>query len=104
MPRNLFATKIKTQHKYQFEIQVDLPNLCNFGWYDWCYYREESNDSFPRQKTFGRIVGPSKNEGNEMAQIFLNIHGDIVPQRGVCQLTSLEKESNTEIVKSNEFD
>ena len=104
-PRKLFATYKQTPHEYQFGIQGDLSNLCNFGWYDWCYHRNGSNNSFPRQKELlGRVLGPSKNEGNKIAQNVLNINGNIVPLRRVRQLTSLEKESNTEIIKRNEFD
>ena len=104
MPKSLFATNEQTPYEYQFRIQGDLSNLCNFGWYDWCYYREESNNSFPRRKELlGNVLRPSKNEGNEMAQNVLNVHGNIVPRRSIRRLTSLEKESNTEIIKRNEF-
>ena len=64
-PRDLFSTYKQTPYEFQFGIQGDMSNLCNFGWYDWCYYREESNKIFPRQKELlGRVLGSSKNEGN----------------------------------------
>ena len=71
-PRSLFAMNKQTPHEYQFGIQGDMSNLCNFGWYNWCYYGEESNNTFLKQKEpLGCMLVPSKNKGNEMAQIGL---------------------------------
>ena len=48
--------------------QGDVSNLCKFEWYGKYYYQEESNYRFPQQKCLlGKILGPSKNKGNEMA-------------------------------------
>ena len=85
-------------------MQGDISNLCNFAWYDWCYYREESNHLFPNQKELlGRVLGPSKNEGNEMAQNILNVHGIVIPRRSIRRLTQAEVESETERLKRREF-
>ena len=51
-PKNLFAAEKQTPFELQFGVQGDISNLCNFAWYDWCYYREESNHLFPNQKNF----------------------------------------------------
>ena len=46
----------------------DISNLCQFEWYEWCYYREQK-EPFPHIKErLGRVLGPAKGEGNEMAQ------------------------------------
>ena len=104
-PRDLFSTYKQTPYEFQFGIQGDMSNLCNFGWYDWCYYREESNNVFPRQKELlGRVLGPSKNEGNEMAQNILNVHGHVIPRRSVRRLTQAELNSQVEKEKRNDFD
>ena len=66
--KNLFAAEKKTPYKFHFGVQGDKSNLCNFTWYIWCYYSEESRYLFPNQKEhLGCVLGPSKNEGNEMA-------------------------------------
>ena len=77
-----------TPHEYQFGSQGDISNLCNYDWYDWCYYREEGTNAFPFSKEIlGHVLGPSKNEGNEMAQSILTHKGTVVPQRSVRRLT-----------------
>ena len=87
-PKDLFQTDNQTPFEYQFGVQGDISNLCNFDWYDWCYYREESDHLFPKQKELlGRVLGPSKNEGNQMAQNILTVHGTVVPRRSLRRLT-----------------
>ena len=77
-PKNLFATEKQTSFEFQFGVQGDISNLCKSAWYDWCYYREELNLLFPNQKELlERALGPSKNEGNEMSQNILNVHGNV---------------------------
>ena len=67
-PRNLFQVDKQSHYQFQHGVQGDISNLCSFGWYDWCYYREEAHHLFPNQKELlGRVLGPSKNEGNQMA-------------------------------------
>ena len=45
---------------------------------------------FPSKKSFlGRVLGPTKNEGNEMSQSILTSTGRVVPQRGVRRLTQV---------------
>ena len=54
---------------------------------------------FPNQKELlGRVLGPSKNEGNEMVQNILNVHGNVIPRCSVRRLTQTEE--NTEVEKS----
>jgi hypothetical protein len=103
-PRDLFQTAGMTPNEATFGTQGDISNLCNFAWYDWCYYREENAHQFPHQKyLLGRVLGPSKNEGNEMAQNVLNHHGKIVPRRTIRRLTDEEVTNPTEIKKRNDF-
>ena len=87
-PHDIFQTGNATPHEYQFGSQGDISNLCNYDWYDWCYYREEGTNAFPFSKEIlGRVLGPSKNEGNEMAQSILTHKGTVVPRRSVRRLT-----------------
>ena len=88
-----------------FGVQGDISNICRFGWYDWCYFREESNTSFPFQKIrLGRVLGPIQNEGNEMAQAVLLQNGIIVPRRTLRPLTVSELHSESEKTKRQQFD
>ena len=103
-PRNLFQLEKCTPYQMQFGVQGDISNLCQFDWYDWCYYREESANLFPKQKELiGRVLGPSKNEGNEMAQNILNFKGNVVPRRTVRRLKQSEIESESEKQKRSAF-
>ena len=62
---------------------VDISNLCRFGFYQWVYYWENKH-GFPEQKKrIGRALGPTKYEGNEMAQYVLQSNGVVVPRRTV---------------------
>ena len=104
-PRALFQTDGQSPHQFQFGIQGDISNLCSFDWYDWCYYREEAHHLFPHQKELlGRVLGPSKNEGNEMAQNVLTHTGRVVPRRSVRRLTQAEETMETEKAKRDSFD
>ena len=59
----------------------------------------------PNQKELlGRVLGPSKNEGNKMAQnILKNVHGNVIPRRSVRQLTQTEENSEVEKSKRAEI-
>ena len=103
-PRNLFQLEKTSPYQMQFGVQGDISNLCQFDWYDWCYYREEGKNIFPKPKELlGRVLGPSKNEGNEMAQNILNYNGNVVPRRSVRRLSQAELESDSEKRKRDEF-
>ena len=81
----------------------DISSLCQFGWYEWCYYRDHT-EQFPFNKeVLGRIVGPIKGEGNEMAQWVLKVNGNIVPRCTARPLTVAESHSTTELKKRGTF-
>ncbi len=73
----------------------DISNVCNFGWYEWCYYRDQKN-LFPFPKEYlGRVLGPATNTGNEMAQWILKSNGQVVARRTVRKLKPEEIHNNT---------
>ena len=77
----------------------DISNLRQFGFYNWCYYCEQG-EAFPYSKEIlGRVLGPSKGEGNEMAQWILKANGNVVPQWSPQPLTVAELHSPTELKK-----
>ena len=103
IPRPLFQNNGLTPHSATFGSQGDISNLCNFGWYEWVYYRDHG--SFPVNKLkLGRVLGPIKNEGNEMAQAVLTSKGTIIPRRTLRKLTPAELASSTEEHKRKHFD
>ena len=66
--KSLFQLNGSNPMSVTLGIGPDISNICQFDWYDWCYYRHETNSQFPFQKeSLGRVLGPFKNEGNEMA-------------------------------------
>lgn len=82
----------------------DISNLCQYKWYDWCYYREQSA-GFPNGKeVLGRVLGPARGEGNEMCQNILRANGTVVPRRSVRPLQTAELHSESEIKKRQIFD
>jgi hypothetical protein len=82
----------------------DISNLCQYRWYDWCYFRDQK-EKFPfNREVLGRILGPAKGEGNEMAQWVLKANGRVVPRRTCRPLTVAETHSNQEMKKRTIFD
>lgn len=82
----------------------DISNLCQFGWYEWCYYREHSAKFPNNQEVLGRVLGPARGEGNDMAQWVLKANGNVVPRRSVRALHTAELHSPSEVKKRQVFD
>ena len=78
--------------------QGDISTVAQYKWYDWCYYKETGKNQL------GRLLGPSKNEGKEMAQYILKMNGQVVPMRTTRPLTKDEWESESEYNKCTSFD
>ena len=65
----------------------DISNVCQFKWYEWAYAMD-GYDKFPNHAQFlCRVIGPTKNDGNKMAQWCLKANGKIVPRRSDVPLT-----------------
>ena len=66
--KDLFQLHGQNAHFTVTGEEGDISNLCQFGWYQWCFY-QDNKQKFPHSKEIlGRILGPAKGEGNEMAQ------------------------------------
>ena len=77
---NLFQLQGQNPYMATLNNMGDISNLCQFGWYEWVYFREHKAQ-FPVQKNeLGRCLGPTKNEGNEMYQWVLRQNGQVVPR------------------------
>ena len=97
--KNLFQLQGQTPHFATFVEVGDISNICNFGWYEWVYFRE-TTAAFPYPAhVLGRCLGPAKNEGNEMTQWVLKQNGEIVPRRTMRSLTPEELSRDSEILK-----
>ena len=94
--KNLFQLHGTNAHTATLQEEGDISSLCRFGWYEWCYYREHTN-KFPfSQEVLGRVLGPAKGEGNEMAQWILKPNGNMVPRRTARPLKPEEIHSEQE--------
>ena len=103
IPRKLFQANGLSPHEITLGAEGDISNLCTFDWYDWVYYRNNSS-SFPMNKELlGRVLGPIKNEGNEMAQAVLTSKGTVVTRRSVRSLSKAELVSDVEKHKRSIF-
>ena len=92
-----------TPHQVTTGDQGDISNLCRYGWYEWCYYREDTA-TFPHGKqVLGRVLGPALGEGNEMCQRVLKSNGEVVPRRSVRPLQEAEVHSPSEKRKREIF-
>ena len=103
VPRPLFQNNGLTPHSATFGVPADISNICNFGWYEWVYYRDHGSFPIAKEK-LGRVLGPIKNEGNEMAQAVLSSKGTILPRRTLRKLRREELHDETEKRKRQLFD
>ena len=64
--KDLFQLHGQNPHFTVTGEEGDISNLCQFGWYDWCYFCEKKN-KFPfNTQQLGRVIGPAAGEGNKM--------------------------------------
>ena len=101
--RPLFQIQGQNPHLDNFGEEGDISNVCQFKWYEWAYAMDGAA-KFPNQAQFiCRVLGPTKNDGNEMAQWRLKANGNIVPRRSVVHLKTSQMNNNEEILKRNVF-
>ena len=81
--RSLFQLQGQNPHLDTFGEEGDISNVCQFKWYEWAYALERA-DKLPNQAQFlCRVLGPTKNDGNKMAQWCLKMNGNILPRRSI---------------------
>jgi hypothetical protein len=101
--KDLFQLKGQTPHFSVTGEMGDISALCQFDFYDWCYFRD-SAQKFPfPQQVLGRVLGPSDNVGNGMTQWILRADGKVLPRQTCRPLTAEELGSDTEKVKRDAF-
>ena len=88
--------------KNAFKLHGSTPR--QYGCYEWCYFRDHTA-AFPNNKeVLGRVPGPARGAGNEMAQWILKANGRVVPRRSLRPLKVDEIHSPVEIKKREVFD
>ena len=102
-PRHLFQNDGLNPHTITYGTQADISNLCTYQWYQWIYYRDHGVFPINKEK-LGRVLGPLRNEGNEMAQAVLTSTGKVIPRRTLRRLRQDEITNPIEIEKRNRFD
>jgi hypothetical protein len=103
--RSLFQLQHGTNdHTALTNEEGDISNLCQYDWYQWCYYRENTSKLHFNQEILGRVLGPAKGESNEIAQWTLKANGNVVLRRTVRPLNMAGLHSDTEIKKRAIFD
>ena len=67
----------------------EIPNLCQLGWFEWCYFRDRNN--FPcQEERLSRCLGPAANYSDEISQYILKNTMYITVSHTVRSLTSGE--------------
>ena len=72
-----------TPHTVTLAEEGNISSHCQFGWYEWCYYREQTTTFPHKREVLGQVLGPARGEGNEMAQWVLKANGRVVSRRSL---------------------
>ena len=81
--KNNFKLHGTTPHTTTLAEEGNISSLCQFGWYEWCYYREHTATFPHNHEVLGWVLGSAQGEGNEMAQWILMANGRIVPRQSL---------------------
>ena len=101
--KDTFHLRGTTPHTQLTGQEGDISNICQYGWYEWCYYREQGADFPFNKEVLGRVLGPARGEGNEMALWILKANGNVVPRRSHRPLKVDEVHSEVEQQKRTVF-
>jgi hypothetical protein len=73
---------------------TNISPLCEYGWYDWCYFWD-SPLTFPDNKeVLGRYLSEASVIGSSMVARILKRNGEVVACTTICWLRSDEYEMN----------
>ena len=53
-----------TPHTATLAEEGDISSLCQFGWYEWCYYRAQTAVFPHNREVLGWVLGPTRGECN----------------------------------------
>ena len=103
---NIFQLQVRNTYMSTLGYMGDISKLCQFGWYEWMYFRHKTS-AFPFQKEeLCRFLGTTKNDGNEMCQWVIHQNGQVVPRKTIrrLRLEELTITNDTESNKRADFD
>ena len=63
---NLFQLEGQNPYMATLGEMGGISNLCPFGWYEWVYFRQNTDSLTYQKEELGRCLGLTKNEGNEI--------------------------------------
>jgi hypothetical protein len=81
----------------------DISHLCDFEWYDWCWYIDPP--LFPEERrNLGRYLGPYHDVGGQLCKMILSAKGKLIVRTSVFPMSIVD--TNSEVVKlqKHEFD
>ena len=98
--------KVQGSNLYTLTLgeEGDISNICQFQWYQWCYFHEHTACFPHNQEVLGQVLGPARSEGNKMAQWVLKANLQVVPWHSVCALHPTEETSSMEQSTQQTFD
>ena len=104
LAKNLFQLEGRNAHFSVTGENGDIYNICQFAWYEWCYYREHIS-GFPLQRdVLIQFLCPAKGEGNEISQWIIKSNGCVVPGCTSMPLTTDQLSSVMENKNCDLFD
>ena len=75
---NIFQLQGKNPYMESLGDIGDISNLCQFGWYEWVYFCQETAAFTFQKEELVRCTGPTKNDGNETCQWVLQNNVQVV--------------------------
>ena len=102
--KNLFQLKSQTPFFTVHGREGDISNLAMFSFYDWVYFKDNT-EAFPMcDEILGRYLGPTEDVGSEMTSWILKSNGKVVPRRTLRPLNDVEERNEKEMEKRDIFD
>ena len=102
--KDAFRLHGSTLHTITTGDEGDISNLCQYAWYEWCYFRDQTAAFANNKEVLDRVLGLARGAGNEMAQWILKANGRVVPRRSLRPLKVDELHSPVELKKRDVFD
>ena len=88
--KSLFQLHGRTPYETVFGREPDISNLCQYKYFDWCYYREHASKFPYPSEMLGRVLGPSYGHGNKMCQWILRVDGRVIARQTLRPLKTEE--------------
>ena len=82
-----------------FGEEGDISNVFQFKLYEWAYAMDGAAKFQNQAQFLCQFLGPTKNDGNEIAQWCLKANGKIIHRRSFVPLTTAQLNNNEEIMK-----